>query len=349
MPDTTPLSAQDLKAYREQRGLTQAELADEANKALGRRYDRNRISRWESEGERIPQNVADWVRKRKQIEGDGPSPSGLQSAASSGPAVVLSVVNQKGGVGKTTSTVNIAYLLAKAGQRVLVIDSDAQANATIHFGVQPYECDLAGHTLMQVLFKDVPTAKAIKSVCDGMIDLLPSSISLSGADAEIYKEPNGTLVVREKVEELRSAYDFILIDCAPNLGQLTVAALNASDLILIPSQTEMLSVMGIPMLLENLDKVRRRVNPKIRVLGILPTLHQERRKQNKDMAIQLTDMADQLRLHLFDPVKNAADYSKGVSAGQPTLAFNPFAGGAEAYQQVADALLSARRENTNVG
>lgn len=344
MPEEPSISAQaqNLKDYRELHKLTQPELATRLNAALNRRYDRNRVSRWESDAERIPQPVIKWVHDQRSAQSSAPLGITPPHGDGSKPAIVMAVVNQKGGVGKTTSTVNIAYLLAMAGQRVLVVDSDAQANATIHFGLDPYKHELAAQTLTQVLFRGTEVTDAITPVCDDLLDLLPASISLSGADAEIYKEPNGTLLLREKLGAVRNSYDFILIDCAPNLGQLTVSALNASDFILIPSQTEMLSVMGIPMLLENLDKVRRRVNPHIRVLGILPTLHKARRVQDKEMANQLSEMAHGLRLRLFEPVREAAEYSRSVMAGRPTLALNPNASGAAAYQEVVDAMLEAR-------
>jgi len=256
------------------------------------------------------------------------------------------LVNQKGGVGKTTSTVNLAYLLAKAGRRTLVIDCDPQANATIHLGVDPHGRDMARRTITHVLFADVPVADAVIGVCDGQFELLPSSISLANADAELLKEPNGTLLLREKIDEIRDAFEFILIDCPPNLGQLTVSALNAADQVLIPAQTEMLSIMGIPMLLETLSKVRRRVNPKIAVLGVLPTLFNPRRVQDQAMMGELEAMAQSARIRVFSPVKDVADYAKGVMAGRPALALSPSASGNESYGEVAQALLALAAQET---
>lgn len=331
------MTGEELRAYRDACGLGQQELAQALNDKLGRRYDRNKISRWENGAERIPQLVAAALNHRKAGAPAGiPAVVGLEA----GPALVTVCVNQKGGVGKTTSTVNVAYLLARRGARALVVDCDPQANATIHFGVDPHERDLARRTLTHVLFAATPTAEAVVPVCDGLLSLLPSSISLAAADAEILKEPNGTLLLREKLDEVRDAYDFILIDCPPNLGQVTVSALNAADQVLIPSQTEMLSIMGIPMLLETLDKVRRRVNPKVAALGVLPTLHKARRLQDQAMMDELRRIAESARLRVFTPVKDAADYAKGVTAGRPALEMNPGAAGADSYAEVADALLA---------
>lgn len=322
-----------LRAYRDACGLGQQDLANLLNEKLGRRYDRNKVSRWENGAERIPQLVASFLQPGTA------QPAGIPAIAG-GPALVTVCVNQKGGVGKTTSTVNVAYLLACRGGRVLVVDCDPQANASIHLGIDPHERDVARRTLTHVLFNGIPLGEAVVRVCDDLLDVLPSSISLATADAEILKEPNGTLLLREKLDEVRDAYDFILIDCPPNLGQVTVSALNAADQVLIPSQTEMLSIMGIPMLLETLSKVQRRVNPKVAVLGILPTLHKARRLQDQAMMDELRHIADAARVRIFTPVKDAADYAKGVTAGRPTLHINPGVAGADSYGEVADALLA---------
>jgi chromosome partitioning protein len=327
------MTGDELRALREGRKMGQPELAAHLNAKLGRKYDRNRISRWENGAEAIPQLVAAALQG-----GIGADPAGIPAAVH-GPAQVVVLVNQKGGVGKTTSTVNLAYLLARAGRRTLIIDCDPQANASIHLGIDPHEREVAKRTVTQVLFADLPVAEAVVPVCDHTFELLPSSISLSTADAELLKEPNGTLLLREKIDEIRDDYDFVLIDCPPNLGQLTVSALNAADQVLIPSQTEMLSIMGIPMLLETLSKVRRRVNPKIRVLGILPTLHNPRRVQDQAMMGELEAMATQSRLKLFKPVRDAADYAKGVMAGRPALSLSPNASGGDSYSQVVEELL----------
>ena len=335
------MTGEELRGLRENRGLNQQELAEFLNEKLGRRYDRNRISRWENGAERIPQLVVTALRTAAP-----PSSSGIP-AVQVGPAMTLVVSNQKGGVGKTVSVANIGFLLARAGRRVLIVDADPQASISIHLGVDPHECELAGCSLSRVLFNDRVTREAIVPVCDDQFDLLPCSIDLADADANLAREPNGTLVLREKLDEVRNDYDFILVDCPPNLGVLTVSALNAADQLLIPSQTEMLSLMGIPKLLENVAKVRRRVNPRIGLLGILPTLFKARRVQDQAMVEELRKLAAANKTRLFSPVKDVADIAKGVTAGRPALELNPNLAGAEAYEEVAEALLdlaSAKKE-----
>lgn len=333
------MAGEDLRRLRERRRLDQQGLAELLNDQLGRSYDRSRISRWEKGTERIPQVVAAALQALE-------APA---EPAGTGSAVVLAVANQKGGVGKTTSCVNLAFLLARKGLRVLLIDCDGQANATIHFGLDPLAEEHAGHTLDHVLFAQKPAGDAVVRVCNDLLGLLPASINLAAADTELIREPNGSLVLRENIDDIRAGWDFIILDCAPNLGLLTISALNAADLVLIPSQTEMLSIAGIPKIMETISKVRRRINPRVAVVGILPTLHKARRAQNRDMMDQLRAMADRFGVPLFDSVPDAADYGNGVTAGRPALEMNPAVPGADIYAAVADRLIAHRRERAEEG
>jgi chromosome partitioning protein len=331
----------ELRDYRDARGMGQAELASYLNEKLGRRYDRNRISRWENGAERVPQIVAQALQP-------GPGPVGIPALAS-GPAFVTAVINQKGGVQKTSSVVNLAYILAKAGKRVLVVDCDAQGSATIHLGIYPPDCEQEAETLKHVLFSKKPILEAIKPVCDGLFDLLPSGISLAKADAEIYARANGALLLRARLDEVRYTYDFILLDCPPNLGQITVSALNAADGILIPTQAEMLALMGIPQLLESVEDVQVTVNPKLSILGILPTRIDTRRNQDKLRLQDLARMAEENHIRMFPPVRNSVVYPESVNVGRPALAIDPSAPGAEAFQEVAEALIETAAARTKEG
>lgn len=333
------MSGEDLRRVRDQRRLDQQGLAVLLNEQLGRSYDRSRVSRWENGTEKIPQVVAAALLAQEAP----PEPTGP------GSAVVLAVANQKGGVGKTTSCVNLAFLLARRGLRVLLVDCDGQANATMHFGLDPLSEEHAARTLDHVLFSQKPAGEAVVRVCNDLLGLLPAGINLAAADTDLIREPNGSLVLREKIDEIRADWDFIILDCAPNLGLLTVSALNAADLVLIPSQTEMLSIAGIPKIMETIAKVRRRINPRVTVIGILPTLHKARRAQNRDMMDQLRAMAGRFNVRLFDSVPDAADYGNGVTAGRPALEMNPAVPGADIYATVADCLIDHRRKRAKEG
>lgn len=332
------MNGDELRSYREQRGMNQQELVSWLNDRLTRRYDRAKISRWETGAERIPQTVAAALK-------DGKEPVGIPAAASVQHApLVFCAANQKGGVAKTTTCVNVAWLLSQAGGRVLLIDCDPQANATVHLGIDPHEQELAKATLTHALRSTTrPMREFVTPVCDRAFDLLPSSISLAAADRELLRQPNGTLILRAKIAQLAGHYDYVVLDCPPHLGELTVSVLNAADQLLIPTQTEMLSMMGIPQLFETIAGVRELVNPRLEVLGILPTMYSPRRLQDEQVMNELRELAAAESLRLFSPVRRAADYTKSVMAGKPGLAINPNSAGAESYAEIAEALLASAR------
>ena len=337
------MSGEELRRYREQRGMNQQALVGWLNERLNRRYDRAKISRWETGAERIPQNVAGALKTATE-------PVGIPAAAAVRAApVVFCAANQKGGVAKTTTCVNVAWLLAQSGRRVLLIDCDPQANATVHLGVDPHERELAKATLTHALKASRPMREFMTPVCDGAFDLLPSSISLAATDRELLRQPNGTLILRAKIAQLAGQYDFVVLDCPPHLGELTVSVLNAADQLLIPTQTEMLSMMGIPQLFETIAGVRELVNPRLEVLGILPTMFSPRRLQDEQVMAELRELAAAESLRLFSPVRRAADYTKSVMAGRPGLAINPNSAGAESYAEIADALLALAGEEMRHG
>ena len=343
IPVAHDMSGDELRSYREQRGMNQQELVSWLNERLKRRYDRAKISRWETGAERIPQTVAAALK-------DTTEPVGIPAASAARHApVVFCAANQKGGVAKTTTCVNVAWLLGRAGRRVLLIDCDPQANATVHLGIDPHEQELAKATLTHALRSTRPMREFVTPVCEGVFDLLPSSISLAAADRELLRQPNGTLILRAKIAQLAGHYDYVVLDCPPHLGELTVSVLNAADQLLIPTQTEMLSMMGIPQLFETIAGVRELVNPRLDVLGILPTMYSPRRLQDEQVMAELRELAAAENLRLFSPVRRAADYTKSVMAGRPGLAINPNSAGAESYAEIAEALLTLARTEVRHG
>jgi chromosome partitioning protein len=331
------MTGEELRRYRDQRGMNQQELVTWLNEKLGRRYDRAKISRWETGAERIPQTVGAALK-------DNTRPVGIPAVNLRSAPLVFCAANQKGGVAKTTTCVNVAWLLATSGCRVLLIDCDPQANATVHLGIDPHEREVAKATLTHALRAARPMREFVTPVCEGAFNLLPASISLAAADRELLRQPNGTLILRAKIAQLAGHYDYVVLDCPPHLGELTVSVLNAADQLIIPTQTEMLSMMGIPQLFETIAGVRELVNPKLRILGILPTMFSPRRLQDEQVMTELRAFAAGEQLRLFSPVRRAADYTKSVMAGKPGLAINPNSAGAESYREIADALLALAHE-----
>jgi chromosome partitioning protein len=324
------LSGDELRAFREGRQFGQQELAAWLNDKLGRKYDRTKISRWETGAERVPQLVESAVRETQR------RPPRAEPAAE---AKVIAFANQKGGVGKTTSAINTAYLLVGAGYRVLLVDCDSQGSATIHLGIKPEARDLEGKTLTHLLTRDLPTLEAVMPVCDGLFDLIPSSISLAEAEAVLASDPLAGLALQSKIEEVGDRYDAVILDCPPNLGFVSVSALAAADGLVIPSQAEMLSVMGISSLIKTVERVRRRIKKPCTILGILPTLYNARRTVDQEMLRRLETYARQAGFRLFPPVRDASDYGKSVVAARPTLQLTPEAPGADSYADVTATII----------
>ncbi|TWB26256.1 AAA family ATPase [Nitrospirillum bahiense] len=314
-----------LRIAREARGETQQTFADWLNASLGRKYDKGRISRWETGGEKIPQAVIDLLTPRRRARQT---------------ATIIALSNQKGGVGKTSASVNICAALAALGQRVLLVDADPQASATVHLGISQADMSEAGKTTYHVMLKDQATGQAAVPVCDGRFHLLPSTILLSAAETELIAEPMGTLVLRERLAMVRRAYDYILIDCPPHLGMLTLNALAAADGVLIPVQTEMLALMGVPLLLDTISKVRRRGNPDLSVIGILPTMFTARHTQDR---ATLADLEARFggAIRIFTPVPRATIFPQSVAAGQPTIDVASDPATVAPFREVAQALLEA--------
>ena len=333
--NTSAMTGEEMRRLREERGLGQNEFADWLNHHLGRRYDRSKVSRWETGAEKIPSAIALALGET----GAGGKPAGIPAVTAGAPraSVKIAISNQKGGVAKTTTAVNLSYLLAKAGLRVLLIDGDAQANATAHMGCDAFRLDEEGATLYHVMLKDRPVVGTIVPVCSGRFDLLPSSLTLSVADAELLGAPAGILVLREKLDEIEGRYDVIIIDCPPNLGQLTINALNAADCVLIPVETEPMAAQGITLLTNTIAKIRRRVNPNLTILGILPTRYAAGHSMDRITLAQIQETYGE-KLRIFSPVPSSTQYPQGSSAGRPTLEAEPKAPGAQSYQEVAEAI-----------
>jgi chromosome partitioning protein len=319
------MNGEDIQRVRETRAETQEQFAKFLNKSLGRQYDKARVSRWEGGKEPVPGTVAVFLLSH-----------GRQSRPAIRQTTVIAAANQKGGVAKTTSTVTLASALAKLGKAVLVIDADPQASATIHLGQNPRDLEAAGATLYHVLLKNKLIEEIIIELPTGF-SLVPSSIMLSAADGELIAEPFSANVLREKVEPLRGKFDFVLIDCPPNLSLLTVNSLSAADKVLIPCRTSYLDIMGVPLLLETIEKIRRRGNPNLSVLGILPTMYNGRLTQDRATLDELqTSLGAKTRV--FQPVARSTGFEQASAANMPVLDALPDTPGVQSYLALAQEL-----------
>ncbi|MEQ6902692.1 ParA family protein [Nocardioides sp. YIM 152588] len=250
---------------------------------------------------------------------------------------VLAVANQKGGVAKTTSVASIGAALAELGQSVLLVDLDPQACLTFSLGIDPEDLELSVH---QVLTKGSDPGEVIISTDDG-VDLLPATIELARAEADLLTRTGREHVLRGVLEDLAAAekhYDWVLLDCPPSLGVLTVAALTAADGVLVPLQCETLSHRGVGQLLDTVHDVRRFTNRGLAVWGVLPTLYDGR--TNHARAV-LDTIAETYDLEVVEPpIPKTIKFAEAPAAGRSILATSRTSKGAKAYREVAASLLT---------
>lgn len=236
----------------------------------------------------------------------------------------------KGGTGKTTTTINLAHALAARELRVLAIDADPQANLTFYCGLDERDLEREHRSLYYALLGDKSLAEVI---IEGNPAVAPSSLTLAKAEPELMAEPGSSWVLREKLEEVRDRYDVILIDCPPSLSMLTLNALSAADAVIIPVKTDLLSTLGVSLLIDTITKIRRRGNSKLKILGILPTLFNATYRHDKQVLEELHAIAG---VRVFDPIQRSTGFDQAPGSGQPTLTLMPKNRGVEAYHKLAE-------------
>ncbi|WP_090850665.1 ParA family protein [Nocardioides lianchengensis] len=246
----------------------------------------------------------------------------------------LAVANQKGGVAKTTSVASIGAALAELGHSVLLVDLDPQACLTFSLGVDPEDLELSVH---HVLTKGVEPGEVILETEDG-VDLLPATIELARAEADLLTRTGREHVIKTAIEDLDVDYDWILLDCPPSLGVLTVAALTAATGVLVPLQCETLSHRGVGQLLDTVHDVRRFTNKKLEVWGVLPTLYDGRTTHARTVLETISETYD---LEVVEPpIPKTIKFAEAPAAGRSILATSRSSKGAAAYREVAANLVT---------
>ncbi|MCX7912228.1 MAG: AAA family ATPase [Dehalococcoidales bacterium] len=255
---------------------------------------------------------------------------------------VVCIANQKGGVGKTTTAAALGESLSEHKKRVLLLDWDPQANLTINFGFNPDDLKLTGYDVLMSVIRGNGryTLPDVTLKTDNpLIDLVPANIELSQAQLDLVNVMKREMVLREMLLPVRNRYDYILVDCLPSLGLLTINALAAADSVLIPLQADFLAMKGLAMLITTVIHVKEKLNPALEIMGVVFTMTNPRTLHCREV-IEVTRRAFGNRIRVFETtIPVSVRFKEAPAAGKSVLSYAPTSEGAEAYRKLAEEVL----------
>lgn len=251
-------------------------------------------------------------------------------------ARIIALANQKGGVGKTTTAISLGAALAEMDQRVLLVDFDPQGGCALGLGIEPGALDLTIYNAL--LDRNVDVDEVVQKTSVPHLDLLPSNIDLSAAELMLVQEVAREQSLLRVLAGLRVKYDFMLIDCPPSLGLLTINALTAADGVIIPLECEYYALRGMAQLMDSIERIRERLNPRLQIDGIVPTMLDSRTLHSKEV---LERVREAFGSRLFDTViRKTIRFAEAPVAGEPILTYAPNSQGAAAYRQLAQEVMA---------
>ena len=252
-----------------------------------------------------------------------------------GETKIFAVINQKGGVGKTTTAVNLSAALGAEKKQVLLVDLDPQGNATSGLGIEKGRLN---HCVYDVLLSDFPVYQAIIPDVSEGLDVLPATINLAGAEVELVNEMARENRLKDALSQLRGRYDYIIVDCPPSLGLLTVNAFVASDKLIIPVQCEFYALEGVTKLLDSMQRVKSRLNPSLDIFGVLLTMYDSRTTLSKQVAEEVRNYFGRRVFNTMIP--RTVKLSEAPSFGEAIIEYAPENKGAIAYSELAKEVIS---------
>ena len=257
-----------------------------------------------------------------------------------GPARIVAICNQKGGVGKTTTTINLGAALAEQGRRVLLVDFDPQGALSVGLGIQPHDIDNTVYNLL--MERDVKARDVLFHTAVPGMDLLPSNIDLSGAEVQLVHEVGREYVLGGVLKDVAPEYDYIMIDCQPSLGLLTINALACANSVLIPLECEYFAMRGVALLMETIDKVQQRLNPRLQIDGLLGTMYDSRTLHTREVLGSIVNGFGDKVFHTV--INRTVRFPDATVAGEPITSFDSSSMGASSYRELAKEVLERWRQ-----